>query len=62
MEKAERLQRLKDIAWTIGVIQQWAVNPSEYTEGHQKSIVITVNVARTKMKSLIEEESKDVSE
>jgi len=60
VENADRLSRLKDIDWTIKVIQQWVVNPSEYTEAHQKSILLTINVARSKMKRLIEdEESKD---
>jgi hypothetical protein len=59
VENAERLSRLKDIDWTVGVIQQWAVNPSEYTEAHQKSILLTINVVRTKITKLLEDESKD---
>lgn len=59
MEKDDKLQRLKDIEWTLNAIGKWAVNPSKYRKSHQNSIISALPTARKLVKTLIEDTEKE---
>lgn len=59
MERAERLERLKDIEWAFKRIQKWAVRPSRYRKIHRTSILEVISVVSSQVKSLIRDASEE---